>query len=108
MATKKQHETFNKQVQDLVNGLGAKESGRGTYKYIIETKAGLLYVTTHEPSDTDIFGVYCKFENIDTAKEALGFWDCNRLNLSSGKWNFMDYDPKDLLLIFSTSLKRIL
>ena len=97
MATIKQHEAFNKKVDKLLRVLGAKETGKYGYKYSLDTKAGLLLITTHEPMKSDIFSVYCRFENPGKAKEVLSKWENDRLNPYSGKWNYHQRDAGYLL-----------
>ena len=80
MASIKQHEAFNKKVEKLLKGLGAKETGKYGYKYSLDTKAGILLITTHEPERSDIFSVYCRFDEPDKAKEVLSKWEQDRLN----------------------------
>lgn len=97
MATIKQHEAFNKKVDKLLISLGAIETGKGTYKYSLQTKAGVLLITTHEPEKSDIFSVYCCFDEPDKAKEVLSKWENDRLNPYSGKWNYHQRDAAYLL-----------
>ena len=97
MASAKQHEAFNKKVHKLLLSLGAKETGQQMYKYSLETKGGLLHITTHEPSKSDIYSVYCKFEDHGKAKAVLSKWEQDRLNPYSGKWNYHQRDAAYLL-----------
>lgn len=97
MASKKQHEVFNKKVHKLLLSLGAKETGRQMYKYSLETKAGILWIDIHEPQKSEIFSVYCRFEYPDKAKEVLSKWEADRLNPYSGKWNYHQRDAAYLL-----------
>jgi len=97
MATIKQHEAFNKKVEKLLKSLGAKETGKYGYKYSLDTKAGVLLITTHEPERSDIFSVYCCFDEPDKAKEILSKWEQDRLNQYSGKWNYHQRDANYLI-----------
>lgn len=97
MASKKQHELFNKKVHKLLLSLGAKETGKQFYKYSLETKAGLLWIDIHEPEKSEIFSVYCRFEHPDKAKAVLSKWEQDRLNPYSGKWNYHQRDAAYLL-----------
>ena len=97
MASLKQHEIFNKRVHKLLIGLGANETGESNYKYSLNTKAGELLITTHDAEKSDIFSVYCRFENPDRAKEVLSKWENDRLNPYSGKWNYHQRDASYLL-----------
>lgn len=97
MASKKQHEAFNKKVHKLLINLGATEPGQWNYKYLLYTTAGPLYITVHEAEKSDIFSVYCRFDNPDKAKEVLSKWEQDRLNHYSGKWNYHQKDADYLL-----------
>jgi len=97
MPTIRQHEVFNKKVHNLLTSLGAKETGKCGYKYSLDTKAGVLLITTHEPEKSDIFSVYCRFDEPDKAKVILSKWEQDRLNPYSGKWNYHQRDADYLL-----------
>lgn len=97
MASIKQHEAFNKKVHKLLMSLGATETGKEMYKYSLDTKAGLLLLTTHDPEKSEVFSVYCRFENPVKAKEVLSKWEQDRLNSYSGKWNYHQRDANYLI-----------
>lgn len=87
MATKKQQSEFNKNVIDYITGIGAVEiHNANVYGYELMTKAGVLLITVHEPEKSEVFSIYCRFEDEKKAFEILG--DNERLNSYSGKWNF--------------------
>lgn len=108
MASKKQHEVFNKKVHRLLIGLGATQPGKWSYKYAIETMAGSLYLSIHEAEKSAVFSVYCRFENPEKAKEIFGDGTYGRLNPYSGKWNYHEYEAENLLQSLETNLTRIL
>jgi hypothetical protein len=107
MASKKQHEIFNNKVHKLLIRLGATEPGKLSYKYQLETKAGLLFITTHEPAKSDIFSVFCKFESPGKAKEIVSNNTHESLNPYSGKWNYHQTDSDYLIDRLEANLKNI-
>lgn len=108
MATKKQHDTFNKRIEKLLFSLGAISGGKLGYKYTIETNAGLLYINLHEAEKGDIYSVYCIFDNPSKAKEVLDMSIPHKLNAYSGKWNFHEFDAYDLFNEFKNNLTTIM
>lgn len=108
MATIKQHTAFNKKVDELLTKLGAKQTGKFNYKYSLDTKAGVLLITTHEPMKTDIYSVYCRFDEPTRAKEILSKWELDRLNTYSGKWNYHQRDANYLLEGLEINLQSII
>lgn len=111
MATKKQHEAFNKKIEKLVFSLGGIV-GAKSYKYSIETNAGILNITTHDPEKSDIFSVYCCFDSPTTAVEVfntelLSISGDGRLNVCSGKWNFHSKDEYSLFHEFKNKLTKL-
>ena len=96
MATKKQQSEFNKNVIDYITSIGAvKNLNANVYGYELMTKAGILLITVHEPEKSEIFSIYCRFEDEKKAFEVLG--DDERLNSYSGKWNFHNGQPQSAL-----------
>lgn len=96
MATKKQQSEFNKNVIDYITSIGAvKNLNSNVYGYELMTKAGILLITLHEPEKSEIFSIYCRFEDEKKAFEVLG--DDERLNSYSGKWNFHNGHPQSAL-----------
>ena len=87
MATKKQQSEFNKNVIDYITGIGAVEiHNANVYGYELNTKAGILLIALDEPERSEVFSIYCRFEDEKKAFEVLG--DDERLNSYTGKWNF--------------------
>lgn len=97
MASAKQHELFNKRFDKMMQNFGATSPGKWQYKYQLNTKAGLLYLTVHEPHKSEIFSVFCMFEQPQKAKAVLSKWEQDRLNDYSGKWNYHQRDASYLL-----------
>lgn len=107
MATKKQQSEFNKNVIDYITSIGAvKNLNANVYGYELMTKAGILLITVHEPEKSEIFSIYCRFEDEKKAFEVLG--DDERLNSYSGKWNFHTTFPLHCLYQFETELTPLL
>jgi len=79
---------LGKLVKEFALANGGEESAYslpGLPVYDIRTTAGMLHVGVDVRSWGTIF---CRFEDIEAAKKAVGGGICNRLNPLSGKWNF--------------------
>jgi len=110
MATKKAHTDFNRQVAKYLQSIGAEFvldngiSGRGKLK----TVAGDLHISLREPERSEVFSIFCRFEDVEKAKRFfIGSWH-NKLNEYSGKWNFHTYDASELLEEFKSEITRLL
>lgn len=97
MASKKQHELFNKRFYKLMDKLGATKPGKYSYQYTLNTKAGLLYLNVHEPEKSEVFSIYCLFEEPGRAKATIQAHELDRLNSYSGKWNYHEYESDGLI-----------
>lgn len=109
MASKAQMEKFNNKVEKTVLALGAtpaKPLGSGK-AWELQTKAGLLHISVHEPSKSDIFSIFCRFEDPKLANEILIPWNKSNLNKHSGKWNYHCYTAVECLNEFEESVKLI-
>ena len=80
-------------------------NGSRFYKYELETKAGKLNITTHEPEASKVFSLYCSFDEADKAKQLIKE---NRLNRYSGKWNFHYWSADEVISRFKTEIEPIL
>lgn len=108
MASKVQMEKFNKKVEKLVLELGGVEQNRHSGKlWELQTKAGLLSVSVHEPEASKVFSIFCRFENPKLANEILTDYNKSNLNPHSGKWNYHTLKEEDCLESFRSSLKEI-
>lgn len=93
---------FNEKVEKLVLKYGGVPSE--FYKWKIDTKAGLLLVTVHEPMKSGVFSIFTRFdEPLRALKEFSGI----DINTHSGKWNFHIMDEKECLTIFEQALKHV-
>lgn len=99
MATKKQHEQFNKSVEKYLISIGGNKVDTQCFgfRYKLNTLAGELFVSCHEAENSEVFSVYCRFEQPERAKEVLSKWEQDRLNPYSGKWNYHQRNASYLL-----------
>ena len=97
---------FNKGIQNIIETHKFAENQVNHYKWILETKAGKLYITIHDDVDY-IFGVFCRFGDVEKAKEVLDTHAQSLLNPYSGKWNFLSADPEELLYNLNSELELI-
>ena len=107
MKSKKQQEIFTNKVAAFLNTVGAEKIKRYSLflEYKINTDAGILFITLHEPCKEEISSIYTMFENEKKAVEILG--NDERLNKYSGKWNFHSNDNDVLFFQFASNLLRI-
>lgn len=105
MASKVQMQKFNKRVEKLILSLGGVPDT--FYKWVIETKAGKLFVTVHEPEASKVFSIFCRFDDPKLANEMLPENCKGNLNIYSGKWNFHYEDADVCLQILEWRLKEI-
>lgn len=107
MASKNQIWKFNKKVEAIVLGMGGILNPPLPYHWSVQTKAGKLFVTVHEPEASKFFSIFCCFEDEKLANEMLTESNKSNLNKSSGKFNFHYSDEELCLKIFTSSLKEI-
>jgi hypothetical protein len=105
MASKVQMQKFNKKVERIVLALGGIPST--TYNWVIETKAGKLYVSVHKAESSELFSIFCCFEDPKLANEILSSFNKSNLNPHSGKWNYHSQNENDCLNSFQDSLEKI-
>ena len=94
---RKRNRDFHAVMREWLDTNATKNEDGLSYLYEIETKHGKLLITLHDSDaedGSDLYSVYCRFEDVDRAKKALcrernGFYSMDgRLNPHSGKWNF--------------------
>lgn len=107
MATKIQMVKFNKKVEKIVLALGGIINATDPYKWAIDTKAGKLYITVHEPESSKVFSIFCIFDDPKLANEMLSSSNKTNLNIHSGKWNYHCSNESDCLEMFQNSVKEI-
>lgn len=98
MATKKQTEIFNKQVEKLVLGFGGKlirETEGGYKQWEVPTKVGILSISLHEPDKSSCYSIFSCFDDVKRAKELLGTHP--RLNPHSGKFNWHVVNKNEII-----------
>lgn len=100
MASKKQHEAFNKRVIKAITELGATNGNSSLYQYSINTKYGELGVALSTLYPSPVFSIFTMFKNPPP--------EVTDANPYSGKWNFHDWSDKECLNKFITRLKQIL
>lgn len=97
---------FNTGIQHIIKTYKATENTDNHYKWVLNTKAGKLYITVHD-DNIYVFGAYCRFDNVEKAKEVLDSHAQTLLNPYSGKWNFLSSDPEELLYNLNSELELI-
>jgi len=110
MASKVQQEKFNKAVEKAVLALGGtivRKTAEGRLELSINTKAGILSVSLHEPESSTLFSIFCRFEDPLLANEVLSSTNKSNLNSHSGKWNYHYKTSETCLEVFLFSLKEI-
>ncbi len=105
MASKVQMQKFNNKVEKIVLALGGIPDT--FYNWVIETKAGKLYVSVHEAEASKLFSIFCRFDDPKLANEVLSSFNKSNLNPYSGKWNYHSQSESDCLNSFQESLKLI-
>jgi hypothetical protein len=105
MASKVQMQKFNNKVEKIVLLLGGIPDT--FYKWVIETKAGKLYVSVHEAEASKLFSIFCCFDDPKLANEMLSSFNKSNLNPYSGKWNYHSTNENDCLNSFQDSLEKI-
>lgn len=110
MATKAAHTAFNREVSKYLESIGAEIKVKdGLYmEWILKTIAGDFHICMIEPERTDVFSIYCKFKDVDKAKQFLPSGYHKHLNDYLGKWNFHSYDAKELLEEFKEQIQPLL
>lgn len=110
MASIKMLEAFNKRVIKAIVGLGAVSKNETfVHHYTIQTKAGQLLISLHIPDfPSGIYCIFCRFEDVEKAKQVLTPTNQENLNKFSGKWNHHYLGADSCFEIFISSLKEIL
>ena len=115
MATKAAHIAFNRSVSKYLESIGAETKGKSSFygEWVLKTVAGDLHISVHEPERSEVFSLFCRFEDVEKAKtfvptHAQRLYKNNTMNGYSGKWNFHSYDANELLDEFKTELSSLL
>lgn len=110
MATKKQHEQFNKQIEKLLISIGAEKSNShhfsSDYKgfeYTTNTYAGLLFISCHPAEKSEVFSIYLRFKDYDAALLLLGY---DTLGMNP-KWNIHTWDAESAITELKRKLNRV-
>lgn len=108
--TKKQQCQFNKDVVKYLKELNAKPLYHNSLIiwYEIETVCGTLRIGLDEPERSEIFSIYCRFQDEKEAAKYLQHGYYGRLNEHSGKWNWHGRDAERLLNAFQIDLSPLL
>lgn len=111
MATKAAHTAFNREVSKYLQSIGAEfqltNSIQGTGK--LKTIAGILHISLQEPERSDVFSIFCRFEDPEAASKFIdGHIIYGRLNEYSGKWNFHGYNADEQLAEFKEQIAPLL
>lgn len=112
MATKAQHTAFNRSVAKYLQSIGAEIKTNTIFhgEWILKTLAGDLNISLHEPERSEVFSIFCRFEEVEKANCFIpwNIFERKRLNTSTGKWNFHSYDADELLNEFKEELQKLL
>lgn len=113
MASKKQHESFNKKVIRYLQVIGGERIEKHHFThYKVKTKAGNLEVSLHNPEKGQVFSIFAKFDDEKKALQELqtigNSFSIDRLNKYSGKWNFHLDDSELTLTTFKFELTPLL
>jgi hypothetical protein len=107
MASKKQHEVFNKKVEQFLKSIGAVDNGRTTgylrdYKWLLNTdEFGRVVFTVHEPSKNPVFSVYAQFVDYDQYKEKI------RTINDHWKWNIHQMEADFALQMLKFNISKV-
>jgi len=83
MRTDKKHQKiFHNIISKFINEAGHKITDNGGYTHYIDTKYGKLVVSMCNDSDSKVYSVFTRIENVLEAQKHI---NCNPF---SGKWNF--------------------
>lgn len=110
MATKREQAEFNKQAEMFLKSMGAEVVREGEFMkwYKLETVCGLLNIGLDQPEKSQVFSIFCRFEDVNEAKKYLQHDYYGRLNPYSGKWNFHSSHFAGLLRGFENELSPLL
>lgn len=111
MATKAAHTAFNRSISKYLQLIGAEFERQGAYssEWTLKTIAGDLNISVHEPDRSDVFSLFCRFNDPEKATELLIISEQKvHLNPHSGKWNFHSYDAGELLVEFKEQIAPLL
>lgn len=109
MASKKAQEQFNNKVIKAIEKMGAKNLNQSFgQRFEIETKAGKLFISLHDPEKSEVFSIFCCFDDVKRANETLRTENKENLNKHSGKWNYHYRDSNSCLDIFVNSISEII
>lgn len=110
--SKKMQILFRKNIRNTMLDICAiiKEDTDFRTVYEVDTKAGILRMSTHNDDKGDLFSLFTRFEEPGKACAVLSSrkMDGARLNPFSGKWNFHYGCQLTLLQSFETDIKNIL
>lgn len=106
MASKKQHEAFNKLVEKTLIAHGAQINQtkyQSMYKWELASKFGILIITVHEPDKGSVFSIYSQFADYDTYEGIL-----KEKGISTHwKWNIHEWAAEDAITNLEYGLKLI-
>jgi len=110
MATKKEQAEFNKQAEKYLTSIGAEYTRESSLMkwYKLGTVCGELRIGLDAPDKSQVFSIFCRFEDVNEAKKYLQFDYYGRLNQYSGKWNFHSQNFAGLLRGFENELSPLL
>jgi hypothetical protein len=87
---KKERQRFVRKATERLLSLGAKEDAGETYRFTVQTKAGILRL---HPDENQTSGPGTLFTRFDDPAAGRRLVDCNQF---SGKWNHHYFDPWDV------------
>jgi ribosomal silencing factor RsfS len=104
MASKKQHEAFNKQVEKLLVQSGAQTNNTkltSMYKWQLQTKFGVLILNVFEPCKSSVFSVFGMFADYEQHEEQL------KGITNHWKWNIHAYESGQALSELQRRIKTV-
>ena len=72
---KSERQRFVRKVTELLLSLGAKQDDGETYRFTLQTKAGVLHLHPDESQTTGLGTLFTRFDNPQAARQIV---DCNR------------------------------
>lgn len=107
---KKEQKEFKDELVKYLKSLDADVKEQGPYgnDYIVKVKGGLsLSVSVRDEEDGELFSITSCFSD---AKKAIKIFDdvvINRMNNTSGKYNFRGTDQKEVLNDFKEAVDKL-
>lgn len=99
--TKKQSDTFNKNVTKIIFDNGFTSSDDCFYDYKKDTHFGVVRISLYECWRSEIYTIFVRFDDPD---KAIRIFNCNKF---SGKYNFHCNDAQEILEMFEYFISEL-